>query len=73
MAAQRLIDTALDGRPVAYLFGELPMMAAEAYAFSNLEAGTPTEHDLAILRAWLVKMTLVHGTWVADRCPFIQV
>jgi hypothetical protein len=59
-------------KPVAFLF-DLPLMFDEAFAFSNVEAGCPTDRDREILRAWAVKMTLVHGTWVEERCRFYQI
>ena len=56
-------------RPVAYLFG-LPLMAREAHAFSNIEAGHPSEDDREVMRAWKVKMVLTHGSWVTDSMDF---
>jgi hypothetical protein len=60
-------------KPVAYLFGDLPLLLDEAYAVSNFEAGIATVRDREIMHAWLVKMILVHGTWVEDRCRFLQI
>jgi hypothetical protein len=69
MAASRLSTDA-----VAFMFGDgrLALNPTEAYAVSNLQAGTITAQDRAILRAWLVKMTLLHGTWVEEECAFLQ-
>jgi hypothetical protein len=76
MAAFRIVRADLEkhdpSKPVAYLFGQLPLMLNEAYAVSNVEAGVDTPADHAVLRAWLVKMILVHGTWVGERCAFLQ-
>jgi hypothetical protein len=58
-------------KPIAFLWG-LPMNYAEACAFSAYEGGVWTANDHEILMAWVVKMTLVHGTWVGERLVFLQ-
>ena len=67
MAAQRLSNP----KPIAFLFG-LPMTYAEAHAFSAYEAGVDTREQREVLVAWMVKMTLVHGTWVGDQLGRIK-
>ena len=71
MAKVRFVMAPLQAqdRPVAYLFG-LPLMAREAHAFSNIEAGHPSEDDREVMRAWKVKMVLTHGSWVTDSMDF---
>ena len=54
---------------VSTLFG-LPMTLAEALSYSDLQAGCATERQRSLLKAWLVKMTLLHGTWVSDLIRF---
>jgi len=49
----------------ATLFG-LPLTHSEALSYSALQAGCATDHQRDLLKAWLVKMTLLHGTWVSD-------
>jgi hypothetical protein len=51
--------------PVAFVWG-LPMFINEALAFQAWEAHCATPEQLETLRAWLVAMTLVHGSWVRD-------
>jgi hypothetical protein len=65
MATQRLT------KPIAFLF-DLPMDHAEAHAFSAFEAGVDTPEQRRLLLAWVVKMTMIHGTWVADRLGRIK-
>jgi hypothetical protein len=55
-----------DASPVAFLWG-LPMTLDEALAFQAWEAGVHTEDQMATLKAWMVLMTLKHGTWVGDQ------
>ena len=62
MAAPKLIE-----KPSAYLF-----TFREAVAFSNLDAGVELPGDREIMQAWLVKMTLAHGTWVVDELGHLQ-
>ena len=69
MAAPRLSTDA-----VAFMFGDgrLALNHAEVMAVSNLQAGVATPQEKALLHAWLVKMTLAHGTWVQEECAFVQ-
>lgn len=74
MDAQGLTDIDLmalvkDDKPVAYLL-ELPLNAAEALAYMAYSTDVYSGEQLAILRAWRVKMTLLHGTWVAQQIDF---
>jgi hypothetical protein len=55
-----------DAKPIATMFG-LPMHRAEALAYMAFQAGTHTEDDIRTLCAWVVKQTLVEGTWAADQ------
>ena len=70
MAASRLIVVT----PVAFMFGDtrLGMDRREAYAYSNIEASFGTDDDRAVMQAWLVKMILLHGTWVTDDLGFLN-
>jgi hypothetical protein len=70
VATSRLIiPTGIDvGKPVAWMWGDqrLPLTAREANAFSNLESGQPLIGDRTTIEAWLVRMVLLHGSWVSD-------
>lgn len=57
-----------DDKPIAFMFG-LPMNAREALAYMSYEADTAAPLQLDILKAWKVKMTLVHGSWAGDELP----
>jgi hypothetical protein len=58
-------------RPVAFIHN-LPLTYREANAFSNIEAGFPAMGDREVMAAWLVKMTLLHGSWIADELPILH-
>jgi hypothetical protein len=53
------------GRPVAYLF-DLPLTFAEAHAFAAIEGGYGTPDQKVLFMAWVVKMSIVHGSWIVD-------
>lgn len=73
MAAERLMPaTPIDllamvgAKPVAYIL-DLPLTIDEVIAYQAIQAGTGTDRDKAVFTAWVVAMTLAHGTWVAER------
>jgi hypothetical protein len=53
---------------VAFMLGnpKLPLVAREATAFSNIQSGYGNAEDRAIMDAWIIRLTLLHGTWVHD-------
>lgn len=53
-------------KPMAYIF-DLPLNTREALAYMAVSADAYSEEQRAIVKAWVVKMTLVHGSWVAER------
>jgi hypothetical protein len=61
-----MLGLSSDEKPVATMFG-LPMHRAEALAYMAFQAGTHTEADAEILRAWVVKQALIEGMWAAEQ------
>ena len=58
-----------DDVPVAWVFG-LPLNLGECGAYQAFQAGCETNFHRDLLKAWQVKMALVHGTWVMERFRF---
>lgn len=56
----------LGGKPVAFMF-DLPLTARQAGAYMAVSADHYSEDEMATVRAWIVEMTLKHGTWVSER------
>lgn len=56
------------GQPVAFV-ANLPLDWMEAMAWSDAEAKVAGHAQLELLRAWKVKMALIHGSWVMDELP----
>jgi hypothetical protein len=70
-----IIPSGIDvGKPVAWMWGDmrLPLTAREARAFSNIESSQPLIGDQTIMQAWLVRMVLLHGSWVAEELGFLN-
>lgn len=58
-------------KPVAFMAdGQLPLDLSEATAYMAHQANAATPEQLAVLKTWLVKMTLLHGSWVHDWLRF---
>lgn len=65
------IDAAgIQPKVVAWMYG-LPLTQPEAMAVSAYQAEAATDLDRALMAAWMVKMTLVHGSWVAEQCGWL--
>jgi hypothetical protein len=64
----RLIPRTEPGVAVAFVY-DLPLDWMEAMAWSDMEGNVAGEAQKALLRAWKVKMALIHGSWVLDDLP----